>query len=78
MDVVCDDFGNQCDADLNNDGTVNFADLGFLKSVFFTGSTDPGFDPDADLNGDGFINFADLAIMRIGFFAPPGPSGLAP
>ncbi len=73
-----DDFGNQCDADLNNDGTVNFADLGFLKSVFFTGSTDPGFDPDADLNGDGFINFADLAIMRIGFFAPPGPSGLAP
>jgi len=77
-DTNSDGFGNQCDADLNNDGNVNFGDLGALKSVFFKASTDPGYDPDADLNGDGFINFSDLGIMKLGFFAPPGPSGLTP
>jgi len=73
-----DGYGNRCDADLNNDGLVNFADLGLLRQVFLTASTDPNFDPDADFNGDGLINFSDLGVIRSGFFAPPGPSGTAP
>ena len=65
-----DGFGNACDADLNNDCTVNTVDLGLLRLAFF------GTDADADFNGDGSINVVDLGIIRGQFFAPPGPSGL--
>jgi hypothetical protein len=65
-----DGIGNACDADLDDDCTVNFADLGVMKSMFFT------HDADADLDGDGVVNFADLAILKSGFFQPPGPSGV--
>lgn len=66
-----DGFGNRCDADLNNDGVVNFADLNLFRQRF--GSRDP----DADLNGDGVVNFADLALFNSLFGMPPGPSALA-
>ena len=64
-----DIFGNVCDPDLNNDDSVNFADLGLMKSVFFTNKAD------ANLNGDGAVNFADLRILKSFIFSPPGPSG---
>lgn len=67
-----DGFGNACDADLNNDGFVDFLDLGVFKSAFF--STDPA----ADLNGDGFVDFSDLGVMKTLFFRAPGPSGRTP
>ncbi|HEX9627232.1 MAG TPA: RHS repeat-associated core domain-containing protein, partial [Acidiferrobacterales bacterium] len=67
-----DTYGNRCDADLNNDGLVNFADLGILKLRF------GGTDPDADFNGDGFVNFADLGILKQQFGLPPGPGPLPP
>jgi len=35
-DTNGDGFGNLCDPDLDNDGNVNFIDLGLLKSVFFS------------------------------------------
>lgn len=66
-----DGFGNRCDADLNNDCSVNFLDLAQMKSVIFSA------DPDADFDGDGTVNFVDLALMKSGFFMPPGPSGVA-
>lgn len=69
-DTDGDGFGNICDADLNNDCIVNFADLGELETVFFTS------DPDADFDGDGAVNFSDLGIMKTAFFLPPGPAGL--
>jgi hypothetical protein len=71
-DTNGDGFGNACDADLNDDGIVNFADLARMKSVFF------GTDDDADLNGDGVVNFADLAIMKKSFFKKPGPAAGKP
>ena len=67
-----DGYGNLCDADLNDDGIVNFADLARMRQDFF------GRGPDADLNGDGVVNFSDLARMRAAFFLPPGPSGRVP
>ncbi|MEM9058406.1 MAG: peptidoglycan DD-metalloendopeptidase family protein, partial [Pseudomonadota bacterium] len=70
-DTDADGYGNACDADLNNDGAVNFIDLATMKSVFFT------TDPDADLNGDGLVNFIDLGAMKAAFFGTPGPSGMA-
>ena len=70
-DTNGDGYGNACDADLDNDGFINFADLGDLKVAFFSDG-----DVDADFNGDGHVNFADLGIMKASFFGPPGPSGI--
>ncbi len=67
-----DGFGNYCDPDYNNDGSINFIDLGVMKSVFFSN------DANVDLNGDGSVNFIDLGIMKSMFFGSPGPSGLVP
>ena len=72
FDSNADGFGNACDPDLNNDGVINFSDLGAIKAVFFTA------DADADFNGDNAVNFIDLAIMKAAFFGEPGPSGIAP
>jgi len=71
-DTNGDGFGNLCDPDLDNDGLVNFIDLGLLKSVFFSDA------PDADFNGDGAVNMLDLGTMKAYFFMSPGPSGLVP
>lgn len=65
-----DGFGNECDADLNNDCIVNTIDLGLFRSVFFTA------DADADFNGDGIVNVIDLGRLRTLFFQVPGPSGI--
>jgi hypothetical protein len=65
-----DGFGNRCDADLNNDGTVNVTDLSLFRARF--GSSDPH----ADLDGDGTVNSTDLNLMRALFGLPPGPAGL--
>ncbi len=71
-----DSIGNACDADLNNDCSVNFGDLAALKAAFFPAP----YDPDPDFNSDGFVNFGDLAFMKSTFFnggnPGPGPSGL--
>jgi hypothetical protein len=71
-DADGDGFGNRCDADFDEDCSVNFLDLGITKTAFF------GHDPDADLDGDGNVNFVDLGIAKTLFFAPPGPSAQAP
>jgi hypothetical protein len=70
-DTNSDGYGNRCDADLNNDGVVNFSDLGIMRAVFYSTH------PDADLDGNGVVNFSDLGIMKNGFYQPPGPSALA-
>jgi predicted flap endonuclease-1-like 5' DNA nuclease len=67
-------YGNVCDADLNGNGVVNFADLAIMKASFFQ----TGADLVTDLNGDGVVNFADLAIMKKNFFKAPGPAAGKP
>ena len=62
-----DGYGNRCDPDLNNDGTVTFADLAALRAAW--GSDDA----DADLDGNGVVDDADLDILRTLFLGPPGP-----
>ena len=57
-DTDKDGYGNLCDGDLNNDGTVSFADLDLLRASFGTA------DPDADFDGNGSVSFADLDIFR--------------
>ncbi|BAZ93218.1 uncharacterized protein FOKN1_0816 [Thiohalobacter thiocyanaticus] len=72
IDTDADGYGNMCDPDFNNDGAINFADLAYMKSRFFTA------DPESDLNGDGAVNFADLALLKSMFFQMPGPTGWTP
>jgi alpha-tubulin suppressor-like RCC1 family protein len=70
-DTNGDEYGNVCDADLNDsEGPVNFSDLSLFRGAFGTAS------PDADFDGSGGpVNFADLALFRSMFGRPPGPSG---
>ena len=70
-DTDGDGYGNSCDPDFDQSGLVNFSDLAYLKSKFFSA------DPDADLDGDGSVSFVDLGILKSQFFGPPGPSGVA-
>ena len=70
-DADGDGYGNLCDADLNNDGSVGPDDLGLLlKSL---GSTDPV----ADLNSDGAVGLDDMGLTLSAQGQPPGPSGLS-
>ena len=71
-DTNSDGYGNLCDADLDNNGFVNFTDLSLFKQKFTTS------DPDANLDGIGIVNFSDLAIFKSLFGKAPGPSGMAP
>jgi uncharacterized protein (DUF1800 family) len=64
-----DGFGNVCDADLDNNNSVSFADLDLFRSAFGTNDTD------ADFDGNGSVSFADLDAFRMLFGKPPGPSG---
>ncbi len=69
-DGDADGLGNACDADLDNDCTINFSDLAAMKAVFFSA------DQTGDLDEDGTVNFSDLAVMKLVFFGEPGPSGV--
>ncbi|GMW06365.1 MAG: hypothetical protein AMXMBFR8_11620 [Nevskiales bacterium] len=72
-DADGDGFGNVCDADIDNNGFVNFVDLALFRAAF--GSADA----QADFDGNGgLVNFADLARFRACFGRAPGPSALAP
>jgi hypothetical protein len=68
-DTDGDGFGNACDADLDNNGAVSFADLNLFRGYF--GTTNP----DADFDGSGSVSFGDLDIFRNLFGQPPGPAG---
>jgi uncharacterized repeat protein (TIGR01451 family) len=70
-DTDADGYGNRCDGDFTQDGVVNWLDLGYMRTHFFTP------DANADLNGDGTVDYGDLAIIKGLMYAPPGPSALA-
>lgn len=66
-----DGYGNQCDADFDQNCVVNFIDLNIIAAFFLV----PG-DFDTDLNGDGVTNFIDFSVVASSFLSPPGPSGV--
>jgi len=69
-DTDNDGYGSICDADLNQDGYVDFLDLSVFANAFRTS------DPDSDFNGSGAVDFLDLSWLANMFRKPPGPSGL--
>ena len=78
LDADSDGYGNICDADLNNSGTVTAADFAILRSVLNQSAADGPEAAAADLNGSGSVTTADFAILRSRLNTAPGPSGLAP
>ena len=67
-----DGFGNVIDADLDQSGFVDGADLGFFRAAFgipvAIDETSAG--SDADLDGNGIVDGGDLAIFRALFGQP--------
>jgi len=72
LDTDGDNYGNACDGDFNNDGSVSSIDLGLFKQMFFATG-----DVEADMNGDQIVNSLDLGLFKGVFFGTPGPSGTA-
>jgi len=58
LDGDDDGMGNRCDADFNNDGAINSADVGLMRSMMRAQH------PAADLNEDGRFNGADIMVFR--------------
>ncbi len=71
LDANGDGFGNACDADLNNDCTVDFADLALLRDRLFA-----RYPLAYDLNGDEQVDLQDVGLIKSAFYQAPGPSGL--
>ena len=77
LDSDHDGYGNACDADLNNSGTVTSADFGLMRSVLGQAAGSSPLAAAADLNGSGTVTSADFGLLRARLGTPPGPSGLA-
>jgi hypothetical protein len=86
LDADGDGYGNFCDADVNNSGTVTTADYGLLRSVLgqawtWNSSTPPvatNTVSRSDMNESGTVTTADYGLLRARLGTVPGPSGLAP
>lgn len=77
LDANQDGYGNACDADFNDDGTVDGPDWLQLASAFGATIGNPGYATGLDTNGDGAIGAAELLFLGASFAGAPGPSGLA-
>ncbi len=77
LDSDSDGYGNICDPDLNNSGTVTTADFGLLRSVLGRPASFSAAAAAADLNGSGTVTTADFGLLRARLGVAPGPSGLA-
>jgi hypothetical protein len=77
LDADQDGYGNICDADLNNSGTVTTADFGLLRSVLGQSASLNALTAAADMNGSGTVTTADFGLLRARLGTAPGPSGLA-
>jgi hypothetical protein len=79
-DTDGDGFGNLCDPDLDNDGTVTTSwgqrPLGDLDRIA-RAIAQRSYQPDYDLDGDQQVDAADLSLAQMWLFLPPGPSGLS-
>jgi hypothetical protein len=78
LDADADGFGNACDADYDQSGSVQVLDFVRLRSAFGTSAGDAAFDAVVDHDGSGHITIGDFLRFRALFSAgTPGPSGLA-
>ena len=71
---VGDGYGNICDADLDNNGTVDLSDFSLFRAAFGVTAPLTPAQEDADFNGDGNVNLSDFSILRSFFGNAPGPA----
>jgi len=76
FDANNDGYGNICDADINNSGTVTTADFGLLRSVLGQTAGSSATAAASDMNGSGTVTTADFGLLRARLGTTPGPSGL--
>lgn len=78
IDSDGDGFGNACDGDINNTGTVDLLD--WLVVLLFQGSTagNPSHLPAADMDADGSVGLSDLLTVSSDLNKPPGPGPDSP
>lgn len=75
-DTDGDGYGNACDGDFNNDGSVALGDFGTFGGTF--GDTGAPGSLVTDLNCDGSVALGDFGIFGTQFgLGAPGPSGLS-
>jgi hypothetical protein len=78
LDADRDGFGNACDADFNNNGTINVQDFALFSAAY--GAAYPGsasYADTIDMNANGTINVQDFATFSAGYGSGlPGPSAL--
>ena len=72
LDTNYDGFGNHCDPDYYNDGTVDNVDYQLFVECFGGAGN-----PHCDLTGDGITGIPDFVVFQTFNGGPPGPSGLA-
>ena len=77
FDSDSDGFGNACDADYNNNGSVTSLDFGLFRAAYMTSTGEPGYDSRIDADSDGVIGPADFMAFKSFYLRSPGPSGLA-
>jgi hypothetical protein len=70
-DVDADGIGDICDADFDQNCSVNFLDVAIMKQNFLQAGDLP-----TDMNNDGITDFADVGLLKAGFAKAPGPSGV--
>lgn len=71
LDADGDGAGNRCDADFNQNRTVDSNDASLLKARL--GSPASAY-PALDLDESGLIDAADMNILKARFRLPPGPA----
>jgi hypothetical protein len=77
LDADQDGYGNACDADYDDDGSVGGSDFSSVRESYGTNDAIPGWEPQLDADGDGVVGSVEFMLVRGSFGGPPGPSGLA-
>jgi hypothetical protein len=75
-DVDLDGYGNACDADYDENGTVGIGDFSIFAAAFGASAGDPRYDARADHDGDGAVGVKDYLVLSGSWGRAPGPSGL--
>ena len=78
LDSDGDGYGNFCDADLDNTGTVTAYDFGLMRSVLGKPASANPLAAAADLNGSGSVTADDFGLLRSAIGKSPGPSAASP